>query len=199
MIRGAPVPSVVRQFVIIPSANKWMGGVQGLQIAIRLVLCMPAAVVAQRHDLLHGVVGAPNQRSWTVGARFVFVNVIPDVQDEIEVVAEREIAICGKISPFKIRARGEAEAQRTDGRARLRSGAESPRRGDSIFEKETVIVKSCRTQSADIHLESVILFRPCFTFTTREQTTKPRIQRNLPGHRHFLAAARARRCLRARG
>jgi hypothetical protein len=114
-------PGVVGHLVVVDGDHPRTALVEGGQVGIGLVAGVPAAVVLEGHDLVgrivEAAVGAP------VATVAVLVEVVAEVEDGVEVVAPREVAVGGEEPALEVAARDQAEAEAVDRLAGRGGGA----------------------------------------------------------------------------
>ena len=89
--------------MVIPRGDEGVARVQLLEIRIALVARVAAAVILQADHFRDGIMHAADRRARPIAARLVFVNVIAEMQDKIEVRPAREMAVGGEEPALEIR------------------------------------------------------------------------------------------------
>ena len=92
-------PGVIAYFVVVPHRDHRMRGMHGLQIRVGLVLGMPAPIVGERNDFVRWIRQPAElfRVLCRVSSEPVIVQVIAEVNDRIEVVTVRDLAVSVEI------------------------------------------------------------------------------------------------------
>ncbi len=104
------------------------------------------------------------------------------MQHEIEVIASGHVPIGGEESAFKVRARSEAESQRTHLSKSSRSRPQTTNGRVGVLVLEPEVVGRGLGQEVHVHLHRVILLRTRDGISVRYPLVKSGIARNLPAH-----------------
>ena len=115
VVLGAALPGVVGGFVVVPGHDERGRSVQGLQVAVGLVLGVAAAVVRQLGHLEGRIVRADHHVARLVLPRGVLVEVVAQVKHGVEVSAGGEVAVGGEVAGLPVGAGHDAELQAFDG------------------------------------------------------------------------------------
>jgi hypothetical protein len=129
--------------VVVEDGDPRVLPVRVREIRIGLVQCVPEPVAAQVDglgDRLGVALSDQRGRAVAVGAVAVLVDVIPDVQDEVEVVAVAECPVGTEVAAGVVAARHQRQAQRVDLVRFVRSGLRTPDRAGLAVCPETVVV-----------------------------------------------------------
>ena len=95
VVLRAADPAVIGDLVIVPHADKGGAGVGGLHVRIALHLCMAAAIVGQRDDLVRrigqAVQLAADVRAVPPGA--IFIDIVAEMENRVEPGQRRHVGI----------------------------------------------------------------------------------------------------------
>ncbi len=118
VIFGAAFPDVVRELMIVPLRDHREQLVQPLQIGIAAIGGIAQAVIGERDNLLRRLDIAAGQRvlQRRIVADLIFVQIIADVRDEVDVVPRRGMGIGVEPAERQVRA-GEKRDREGAGRA----------------------------------------------------------------------------------
>src|SRR5690348_5517360 len=83
MILSACLVDIVGKLMVVPNGNEWMRFANCSQANIQSILCVTRSIILQRNNFVRWQV-KPTDRCITVFSCSVFVNVIAQVQDRIE-------------------------------------------------------------------------------------------------------------------
>mmetsp|Transcript_10044 Transcript_10044/g.40916 ORF Transcript_10044/g.40916 Transcript_10044/m.40916 type:complete len:571 (+) Transcript_10044:803-2515(+) len=150
VVLGAALPAVVGGFVVVPDRDQRMLAVHGLGVGVALVLGVALAVVGQRDDL----VGRLGRAHIAVLAGAVFVDVVAQVHDQVEVGPRRDAPVGIEIAVGVVGAADDREAQAGHIRGRQRLGAAD--RAGRTLGAELVVVGRAGLQAGGVDLDRVV-------------------------------------------
>ena len=136
-------------------------GVQVLEVGVPLVLRVPLPVVGEGHHLPCGLVGPDVDVGGPVAVlpRGVLVDVVAEVDDRVEVVAGREVAVGGEPAGLQVGARDHAEPQPLGRRGRRGRRPGAAGAAGRALEEEAEEVRRGGREAAGLHLHGVVAAR----------------------------------------
>ena len=179
MILGATNPGIVGQLVIIPLRDHRIALVQLLQIRIEAIRRVAQPIVSKRNHLVrrfdHATCEGLANRG--VSADRIFVKIIADVHDEIEIVALAGMRICVEPTERQIGAGKQANAEFVD--RSCRQGARTTDDTTSAIRRdEAIVVPTSRCETFDYDLGGVIAIRSGDDFSAGDEFLEHRVARD---------------------
>ena len=195
VVLRAAAPLVVGDLVVVPGDDPGVAGVQVLQVAVALVLGVPAAVVGQAHHLPRRVVRPDVLVVGAVAvlAGGVLVEVVAQAQHGVQVVARREVAVGGEPAGLQVGARHHAEAEVARRRVVGRRGPGAAGPAVHAVPAEAVVVAGRRPEPGDVDLDGVVAARAGGEAAGADDVAEAGVAGDLPADAHPRAGARAGR------
>jgi len=173
---------VVVDLVVVPGHEPGNGGVQILQVGVRLVLGVPIAVLRERSCLGAGVAAHP------AGVPAALVDVVAHEHHEVEALG-RQMAVGGEEAVLEVLTRPQSEPQ-PPGKARHRGRrTRSTHRADLVTRDEPVEVPALGLEA--LHLDVHAVRRPRRQRGDGSALRDPReplVLGHLPAHDHLVGA-----------
>ena len=139
---------VVVHLVVVPDHNPWKRGVDGLQCRVAAILRVPIPVVLERHQL------AAHVPAHAIVAGGVFVNVIPQVHREIQILVRHVLE--GRVEALLVvLARHERKSHLVHRRAGRRERACTPDRTQLIARLKLIPIPALRFEARHFHVDCV--------------------------------------------
>jgi len=176
VVLGAADPGVVGDLVVIPLHDGRVGLVQSLQVRVEAVGGMPQTVVGDRYGLLAGLDQPTRQRQSRVRVRAdrVFVEVVADVHDQVEIAASARVRIGVEPAEGQVGAGKEADAEAGD--FAHRQGARAPHRAHGAIRcDEPVEVPAARLEPRDGGPGRVVAIRQGAGVSARHDAPEQRV------------------------
>ena len=171
-----------------------------LQVGVGLVLGVPLPVVGERDHLVGRLVRSdvPLVLAVAVLAGGVLVEVVPEVDDGVQVVALGEAAVGVEPTGLPVGAGDDPEAQVLWQCIVSRSGAgAADPAGDAVI-REAVVVPGGGLQALHVDLDGVVTAWPGGELPAADDVAEPLVSGDLPEHGDLRAVARAGRAGRGR-
>jgi hypothetical protein len=176
VVLGAVHPRVVRALVIVPYGDEGVLAMHRLQIGVFAIVCVAPSIVVEAHDLVRRIV----RTRGAVRARRIFVNVVAEVQDGVEIEALSDAAVSVEIAVRVARARHHREAKAIH--AAVRRGARAAHRRRAIESDESIVVRGRRREPGNVDLDGVVAILVGPEFAALYDVGKRDVSRDLPFH-----------------
>ncbi len=193
-------PAAVGDLVVVPRGDERHRSVQRLEVAVGLVLRVPAAVVAQADDLARRVVPAHVLVAVAVRvlAGLVLIQVVAEVDHGVEVSPLGEVPVRVEPARLPVGARHDPEPQPLRRAARRGCRPRSPRarHGVDVGEAEPVVRR--RRQPGRVELDRVVAPGVGVDRAGAHDVRECVVEGDLPAHRGARPVARPRHRLLGR-
>ena len=183
VVLGAVGVGVVRDLVVVPDTHEGVEPVHLLEVGIRLVLRVPGPVVREGGDLLVRLGRPPEPGAVAVVAVRVLVEVVPEVEDGVEVVPLRDPPVHVEVAERQV---GAGDERQPDMVRVPRQGLRPAHRGLFAERLEAVVVARAGFQAGGGHLEGVVALRSGSRLPFRDDLLHCGIARHRPADGHPL-------------
>jgi len=177
---------IVGNFVVVPNGDQGMAASHFLKVGIQMVLGVAGAVILKADDFAGRPVLA-DKVLLAVSVGFVFVDIIPKVQNGIDVVHLGQGTVGIEIPPFQVAARSHPEGDLVHGCSKS-SGSACWR--DFAVPYKAIVQAGRFGEFVHLHLDGVGNARVGGCRTLPNHLLKKRIRGNLPGTGHLLVRCR---------
>ena len=181
VVLGAVRVGVVRDLVVVPDAYEGVEAMDLLEVGIRLVLRVPGPVVREGGDLLVRLGHPPEPGPVAVVAVRVLVEVIPEVEDGVEIVPLGDPPVHVEVPEGQV---GAGDEGQPDMVRVPRQGLRPAHRRPLPERLEAVVVRRAGFQSGGGHLEGVVALGAGCRLPFRDDLLHSGIARHLPADGH---------------